>query len=297
MSDVKKIGKYILHIGTINEDGNLRIGQEVSLNVDFGRRSRIAKNHTATHVLNFVLRQVIGDECDQKGSLVEPSRARFDFSSTKGLTDDIIRQVEESARIIIKKNHQVYMEQVPYTEAKKIKGLRAVFGEIYPDPVRVVSIGTPVIDLLSGKSDGAEHSVEFCGGTHLRWSGEITQFVVISEESISRGVRRLVIATGSDACEALKVGEALQKKLKESIGLTGARLDSAIVEIKEEMKSKKDSIGVLHKKACNEMVDSLYKQRVIQPLVDANFAKYRSHRRDPLYKFETLNKMKSSTLE
>lgn len=262
VSDVKKIGKYILHIGTINEDGKLSVGNEVSLNVDFGRRSRIAKNHTGTHALNFALRKVLGDECDQKGSLVEPFRARFDFSFSKGMTDDEIKKTEEEVRQLIRADYPIYKEERSYAKVKEIEGLRAVFGEVYPDPVRIVSIGASIDDVLNRHVCGNDYSVEFCGGTHLEKSGEIGEFVIISEESISRGVRRLVIATGIDARDALAYGEDLKKRLKSCSSLKGEHLDNAIIDIREEMKNKRDGISLLSRKQCNEMVDAFCKQQV-----------------------------------
>ncbi|MEQ2192482.1 Alanine--tRNA ligase, cytoplasmic, partial [Xenoophorus captivus] len=123
-------------------------------------------NHTATHILNFALRSVLG-EADQRGSLVAPDRLRFDFTAKGALSTDEIHQTEEIACTMIKDAKPVYAMEAPLAEAKAIQGLRAVFDETYPDPVRVVSIGIPVQELLNDPNSpaGSLTSIEFCGGT------------------------------------------------------------------------------------------------------------------------------------
>lgn len=124
-------------------------------------------NHTGTHILNFALRQVLTAEADQRGSLVAPDRLRFDFANKKPMSPAEVKAAEESAVELISKNGEVFAKDSPLSLAKAIQGLRAVFNETYPDPVRVVSIGIPVDDLLADPSSpaGSVTSVEFCGGT------------------------------------------------------------------------------------------------------------------------------------
>lgn len=131
------------------------------------------KNHTGTHVLNHCLRQVLKD-VDQKGSLVAPDRMRFDFTAKQAMTSDQIKAVEDLAQSIIDSNSPVYAKECPLASAKNINGLRAVFDEAYPDPVRVVCVGIPVEKLLDDPNSELGHStsVEFCGGTHLRYGFE-----------------------------------------------------------------------------------------------------------------------------
>lgn len=207
-------GGYILHIGTVY--GTLKVGDRVHLYVDEPRRRPIMSNHTATHILNFALRSVLG-EADQRGSLVAPDRLRFDFTAKGAMTTLEIRQAEEIADKLIQENKTVYALDCPLAAAKAIQGLRAVFDETYPDPVRVVSVGIPVEDLLADPSSpaGSVTSVEFCGGTHLQNSGHAGTFVIVTEEAIAKGIRRIVAVTGAEAQKAVRRQEALKAALNQ----------------------------------------------------------------------------------
>ena len=131
------------------------------------RRWPIRNNHTGTHILNFVLREVLGDHIDQKGSLVAPNRLRFDFSHNKSIQLADLVKIEGISNDWIRKAAPVYSKEMPLQDAYKIPGLRAVFGEAYPDPVRVVSIGYPLEDIEKNIEDSKwrSTSIEFCGGT------------------------------------------------------------------------------------------------------------------------------------
>ena len=131
------------------------------------RRWPIRNNHTGTHILNFALRETLGDHIDQKGSLVAPNRLRFDFSHNKSISIAEIVRIETISCEWVKKAATVYAKEMPLAEAHKIPGLRAVFGEAYPDPVRVVSIGYPLEDIEQNiqNSQWRSTSIEFCGGT------------------------------------------------------------------------------------------------------------------------------------
>ncbi|CAI9616609.1 unnamed protein product [Staurois parvus] len=207
-------GGYVLHIGTVY--GTLKVGDCVHLYIDEPRRRPIMSNHTATHILNFALRSVLG-EADQRGSLVAPDRLRFDFTAKGALTTREIHQAEEIAEKLIRENKTVYALDCPLAAAKAIQGLRAVFDETYPDPVRVVSVGIPVEDLLADPSGpaGSVASVEFCGGTHLRNSGHAGTFVIVTEEAIAKGIRRIVAVTGAEAQKAVRRQEALKAALSQ----------------------------------------------------------------------------------
>ncbi|KAM6937336.1 alanine--tRNA ligase, cytoplasmic [Xenentodon cancila] len=205
-------GGYVLHIGTVY--GTLKVGDRVTLHIDEARRRPIMSNHTATHILNFALRGVLG-EADQRGSLVAPDRLRFDFTAKGALSTDEIRRTEEIACAMIRDAKPVYAMEAPLAGAKAIQGLRAVFDETYPDPVRVVSIGIPVQELLDDPSSaaGSLTSIEFCGGTHLQNSGHALPFVIVSEEAIAKGIRRIVAVTGTEAQKAQRKADALQQTL------------------------------------------------------------------------------------
>ncbi|XP_041077262.1 alanine--tRNA ligase, cytoplasmic-like [Polyodon spathula] len=205
-------GGYVLHIGTVY--GTLRVGECVQLHVDEARRRPIMSNHTSTHILNFALRSVLG-EADQRGSLVAPDRLRFDFTAKGAMSTKEIRAAEEIVSTMIQEAKPIYAMEAPLAAAKAIQGLRAVFDETYPDPVRVVSIGIPVQDLLADPSGaaGSLASIEFCGGTHLQNSSHAQPFVIVSEEAIAKGIRRIVAVTGPEAQKALRKADALRQIL------------------------------------------------------------------------------------
>ncbi|XP_054631472.1 alanine--tRNA ligase, cytoplasmic [Dunckerocampus dactyliophorus] len=205
-------GGYVLHVGTVY--GTLKVGDRVTLHVDEARRRPIMSNHTATHILNFALRGVLG-EADQRGSLVASDRLRFDFTAKGALSTGEVRRTEEIACAMIRDAKPVYAMEAPLAQAKAVQGLRAVFDETYPDPVRVVSIGIPVQDLLDDPNSaaGSLTSIEFCGGTHLQNSGHAAPFVIVSEEAIAKGIRRIVAVTGSEAQKAQRKADALHQGL------------------------------------------------------------------------------------
>ncbi|MBL9119495.1 MAG: alanine--tRNA ligase [Phycisphaerae bacterium] len=203
IEDTQRVGPYVLHLGTVTM-GKLNVNDDATVSLDRDRRESIRSNHTTTHLVNWALRETLGDEIDQKGSLVDPEKLRFDFSFNRGMTFDEIAQVEALVNERIRANLPVHAEEAPVAAAKLIKGLRAVFGERYPDPVRVVSIGPSVGDLLAKPdSDLARaHSVEFCGGTHLAHTGDARSFAFLSEGGLAAGVRRLTGVTGGAALAA-----------------------------------------------------------------------------------------------
>ncbi|KAF1537791.1 Alanine--tRNA ligase, cytoplasmic, partial [Eudyptes schlegeli] len=212
VKNVQVRGGYVLHIGTLY--GSLKVGDQVHLSIDETRRRPVMSNHTATHILNFALRSVLG-EADQRGSLVAPDRLRFDFTAKGALSTQEIKKVEGIANQMIEEAKTVYAKDCPLAAAKAIQGLRAVFDETYPDPVRVVSIGIPVEELLADPSGpaGSITSIEFCGGTHLQNSSHAGPFVIISEEAIAKGIRRIVAVTGAEARKALRKVDSLRKLL------------------------------------------------------------------------------------
>ncbi|KAK3603819.1 hypothetical protein CHS0354_042820 [Potamilus streckersoni] len=238
--NVQVRGGYVLHIGVI--EGTLRVGDVVKISIDEARRMAVMKNHTGTHMLNFALRKVL-NEADQKGSLVAPDRLRFDFTAKGAMTVEEVKAVEEIVNNMAKKNEVVYAKNAELAVAKEIQGLRAVFDEVYPDPVRVLSIGIAVEDLLQDPlGPGASvTSVEFCGGTHLHKSGHIGKMAVVSEEAISKGIRRIIAITGTEATKAYHRLEVLENNLEqlrrkvETAGLPAKELTKLIVQLDEEV--------------------------------------------------------------
>ncbi|KAJ3147241.1 Alanine--tRNA ligase [Geranomyces michiganensis] len=216
VEDVQPFGGYVLHIGYL-KFGSLAVGNTVNCSYDELRRWPIRNNHTATHILNFALREVLGDVVDQKGSLVAPEKLRFDFSAKAGPTIEQLTTIEDICNDFIKKNLKMYAKDVDLTSAKAITGLRAVFGETYPDPVRVVSIGHDVDELLADPTNQKWRgtSVEFCGGTHVKQTGDIKRCTILEESSISKGIRRVVAVTGEDAYEMQRLADDFEKRVKQ----------------------------------------------------------------------------------
>ena len=202
---------YIIHVGTV-KSGSIYVGDSLACKVDYTRRSYIAPNHTMTHVLNFALKSTLlkgsSDNslstCDQKGSLVDEEKLRFDFSWNAPLTPEQTRTVELIVVDCIRKGLPVYDKVVPLEAASKIYSLRMVFGEKYPDPVRVISIGEEIDQLISNplNTKWAENSIEFCGGTHLKNTNQAEDFVIVEESGIAKGIRRVVGLTRSNAKSA-----------------------------------------------------------------------------------------------
>jgi len=182
--------KVVAHKGYV-EWGVFKTGDEVTAEVDIERRMDIARNHTATHLLQYALRKVLGEHVQQRGSLVTPGRLRFDFSHMSAMTEEEIEKVQTIVNYEIRRNHSVCPVTMPYKQAVK-EGAIALFDEKYGDQVRVLKIGEPQI------------SAELCGGTHVSATGEIGYFQIISESSIGGGIRRIEAVSGRGAEQAIK---------------------------------------------------------------------------------------------
>jgi alanyl-tRNA synthetase len=239
VESTQAFGGYVLHIGHMKE-GELRTGDSVTMQLDKARRARIMANHTATHLTNLGLRAALGDGVDQKGSLVAPDRFRFDFSHGQPVAPEELRKVEEVVRGAIEKNLNVYAEAAPLAAAKQVAGVRAVFGETYPDPVRVVSIGAPVRDLLAkpDEDDWREYSVEFCGGTHVSSTGAIGAFAIVSEEAVAKGVRRVTGLSGEAAREAQRAADACEAAVARAAAGSDAQLPALVQGLLADLDAK-----------------------------------------------------------
>ncbi|MBP2293551.1 alanine--tRNA ligase [Azospirillum rugosum] len=187
----KKLGAVWAHIGTVTK-GTLKVGDVVELRVDTERRSAIRANHSATHLLHEALRHRLGEHVTQKGSLVSSERLRFDISQPVGLTQDDIAAVEDEVNRRILANSEVVTRLMSPDEARQM-GAMALFGEKYGDEVRVVSMGGP-----HGELD-RDYSIELCGGTHVRRTGDIGLLKIVAEGAVAAGVRRIEALTGTGA--------------------------------------------------------------------------------------------------
>jgi len=198
VNDVQVYGGYILHSGVVSQ-GSISVGTDVQCQVDYDRRRDVAPNHSMTHVLNAALRGVLGDGVDQRGSQCNDEKLRFDFSHKSAMTVDQLRDTEVYVRETIEKSLPVKAEVMALDDAKAIPGVRAMFGEVYPDPVRVVRVGD-------------DCSVEFCGGTHISNTAEAEAFVLTEETAVAKGIRRISALTRGAAAKAVAEGTEFEGK-------------------------------------------------------------------------------------
>ncbi|KAJ2395176.1 Alanine--tRNA ligase, partial [Coemansia sp. RSA 2603] len=230
VESVKVYNGYVLHTGFLKY-GSIKVGDVVEAQYDVQRRLPIRNNHSATHVLNLALRKVLtSEQPDQKGSLVAPDRLRFDFTCKNPIKPEEIRDIEAMCNKAILDNLSVYAKEVPLSEAREIYGLRAVFGEVYPDPVRVVSVGADIDAILKNPKnpEWENYSIEFCGGTHVSRTSDMSVFVIIEESSIAKGIRRIIAVTGEEARQAQLLQKSLANEIKSLHSLKGAELDTEI---------------------------------------------------------------------
>jgi len=256
VTDTQKVGDVFFHLGKL--EGDFPDGEEAELTftVDQSRRDKIMANHTTTHVMNRALRCHVNKEADQKGSLVDEEKLRFDFSHGSALSTDEMEAVETQVNNDIAADLPVYYDFAPQEEALNINGLRAVFGEKYPPSVRVVSIGAPVKDLLANpdNSEWANLSIEFCGGTHLPKTGDAEGFVIVSEEAVSKGVRRITALTGAAAHQSTAQAEMLLSRAEALKNATDQQLHDGVAEVSKAL-IEKQLPSLLRNKIRNELAE------------------------------------------
>jgi alanyl-tRNA synthetase len=225
----KKAGDLFVHLGVV-EQGTLKSGAALLLEVDHARRSSIRANHSATHLLHEALRQVLGDHIAQRGSLVAPDRLRFDFVHNKPIGADELRRVEDIANDVVLQNDEVTTRLMAIDDARDA-GARALFGEKYGDEVRVVSMGKT--DRASG-SNALGWSVELCGGTHVRRTGDIGLISVTAESAVASGVRRIEALTGNyarhHANDAIGIAKSAAAELRSTLEDMPARIAALMDE-------------------------------------------------------------------
>lgn len=212
VSDTQKKGEGVfVHVAAV-QNGIVKAGDAVQLNVDHARRSRLRSNHSATHLLHEALREILGTHVAQKGSLVAPERLRFDISHPKPITAEELKVVEEMANEIILQNSPVTTRLMAVDDAIA-EGAMALFGEKYGDEVRVVSMGTA----LRGEKAGKSYSTELCGGTHVSATGDIGLVRLVGESAVGAGVRRIEALTGDAARAYLAEQDERVKALAASL--------------------------------------------------------------------------------
>jgi alanyl-tRNA synthetase len=224
------------------QEGTIEVGQRAVARIDGERRDAIRRNHTGTHVLHWALRQVLGSHVKQQGSLVAPDRLRFDFSHFEPVTDDQLRAIEDLANREILHNAPVRHFETTMDEARAM-GAIAFFGDKYGDVVRVLEAG--------------EHSVELCGGTHVRRLGDIGPLKVVSEGSIGSNLRRIEAVTGFGPIERLRQEEELVSRAADVLGTTPDELPVATERLRGELKSLRDELKLLRRQAAGSRAGEL----------------------------------------
>ncbi|MCJ7543731.1 MAG: alanine--tRNA ligase-related protein, partial [Phycisphaerae bacterium] len=234
-------GQCVLHVGKM-EQGKLRPGREIAAEV-LPSRFDTMRNHTATHLLNWALRRVLGDHVEQAGSEVGPDRLRFDFTHGQAVSTEQLAEAERLVNRRVLADEKVVCKTIPLAQARKIPGVRAVFGEKYPDPVRVVCVGSD--DPLAAVDEAT--AAEFCGGTHLERTSQVGLFKIISEESVAKGVRRITAVTGPAAVGCVQEMDAavraISSLLRAPVGELAARVESLQKELKELRKRPAKGAG------------------------------------------------------
>jgi alanyl-tRNA synthetase len=232
VEDTQRLGDSVLHSGVLSE-GTVKVGQSVTASVT--DRSNTVRNHTATHLLNLALREVLGPHVEQKGSLVDAEKTRFDFSHDKPLSGDDVRRVEEIVNRQILLDLPVTPITMPLAEAKDLPGVRAVFGEKYPDPVRVVLIGAERPEQAT-----PQMSVEFCGGTHLSRTAQAGLFKIVSQENVAKGVRRVTAVTGQRAVDHVQ-------EMSDMLDMLTARFNCSLIELPKRVEVLQEQVKALQK--------------------------------------------------
>ena len=235
----KHLGDVFVHIGTV-EDGTLKVGAALALEVDHHRRGTIRKNHSATHLLHEALRQVLGDHVAQKGSLVAPDRLRFDFSHPKPMSAEEIERVEDIANDI-RAAERTGGDSAAGLDDAIASGARALFGEKYGDEVRVVAMG-------EGSGNTMGWSVELCGGTHVKRTGDIGLISVVGESGVAGGVRRIEALTANTARANLNNLARLTKATAADLRVPIEDVQNRVVTLLDERKRLERELSEAKKK-------------------------------------------------
>ena len=220
--DTQVGGQAVLHVGVM-EEGEFSLGQQAAARVAAQRRARIAAHHSATHLLHAALRAVLGDHVAQKGSAVDDERLRFDFSHPGPLSAAERQAVADLVNAQIRANFEVTTQIMGLEQARK-RGAMALFGEKYGEEVRVVSMG--------------EFSMELCGGTHVRRTGDLGQFMLVSDEAVASGVRRIEARAG-------EAGSSYAQALSTELSRTGALLHTEVLDVADKVRALQEQHAAL----------------------------------------------------
>ena len=246
VTDTQKFaGQFHGHVGTITQ-GSLKVGDVLRGQVDGERRGATILNHSATHLLHAALREVLGTHVQQKGSLVDPDKTRFDFAHNAPVTSAQILEIEQRVNAEILQNEANVIRVMPIEEAQK-SGAMMLFGEKYGETVRVIDIGS---------------SRELCGGTHVRRTGDIGLFKVTSEGGVAAGVRRIEAVTGANALHYLQDLESTVQSVASTLRAPTAELQARLGQVLDQMKGLEREIGALKGKLAASKGDELVSQAI-----------------------------------
>lgn len=268
-STIKLPNQLIIHKGIV-EMGKFRTGDYVNLTYDTEKRKRIKANHSATHLLHYALRSLLGDTVNQKGSYVDDKRLRLDISYNDHISLDTLNKVEEIVNNLIIGNTAIKTEIMNIDDAKKT-GAMALFGEKYNQTVRVVSIGltvskdinllnlddkniTEALTSLSTNQQKKYCSIEFCGGTHTEKTGDIGFFKIIKEESIANGIRRIEAVTGLDALRYVNNKIEIVNSISNNFKISSDNILEKIYQLVKENKELKKQISDFEKDKVNNII-------------------------------------------
>lgn len=242
VADTIKSEGHFLHIASVTE-GTLRKGTKVNAEIDRNRRMSIMRNHTSAHLLQYALREVLGDHVHQAGQLVNEKACRFDFNHFSAVTPEELAKIEELVNAEIMKAVDVTMVEMPIEEARKL-GAMALFGEKYGDTVRVVT---------------ADKSVEFCGGTHIANTSQIGLFRIVSEGSVSAGVRRIEAVTGAGVLDLLNEYKNTIIKSAKALKLANINeLPEKCTAVAAEIKEKDKQLESLNQQIANAKTSAMF---------------------------------------
>lgn len=230
IEDVKKEGNIFIHFGRV-ERGTLNLGDTVTAQIDRACRRRAQANHSATHLLQAALKQLVDESVSQAGSLVAFDRLRFDFNCPRALTPEDVQQVEDLVNTWVAEAHGAHVAEMPLEDAKR-KGAVAMFGEKYADVVRVI--------------DFPGVSMELCGGTHVSNTAEIGAFKIISESGISSGVRRIEAVSGPAVLDYLNSRDGVVKELCDRFKVKPEEVGDRVTSLQEELKAAQKQLAALN---------------------------------------------------
>ena len=227
VSDTQRHAGLIVHHGTLT-DGEIHEGQTCTATVDVDRRKALCRAHSATHILHHALHKNVGRHAEQQGSKVEEDRLRFDFTNPKAIPDETLVKIEKDVLSLVEKSQPIRWDTVPLSQARAA-GAMMLFGEKYPDPCRMVSMG--------------EFSRELCGGTHLTNTSQVQAFELVVEESVSTGTRRIEALTGVRAEEHRKQTRELLEQVAVKLGCDPGRALAAAIQLMDEVRQLKKELA------------------------------------------------------